>query len=194
MEDSLMSKELFVALEGIDGSGTTTLLKRLKKLAERAGVLIFTTCEPFAGSETEKEIRARLDVNNKAFPMLDPLGMQTLFIVDRFGHIKAIIRPKLEEGYLVISDRYFMSTLAYGMAFGLNPEKLLFVHQIKSDESGVSFVRPNLTFLLDLPAKEAIARKVKQGGTPEHFEKLEEDLLHYWYFLVKRFYQLNYYR
>jgi len=101
----------FLTLEGVDGSGKTTAMEFLKNKFESAGLKVWCTREP-GGTPIADRIRAVL-FNDWGGEVIDPLTEILLFSAARNQHIKNVIEPKLEEGYVVISDRYVDSMMAY---------------------------------------------------------------------------------
>jgi dTMP kinase len=151
-------KLLLVTLEGIDGSGKSTLHLALQELL--ADIDPVFTREPGATWVGESVRRAIAE-------QIDPVTEATLFVADHAAHLAKIIRPALAEGKLVISDRYSDSRYAY-QAVTLtgvisNPEKWL-----RAMHNGWSIV-PDKTFLCILPVEEALAR-LKPQNEREHFE------------------------
>ncbi len=147
------TKGRFIVLEGIDGCGKTTIAELL---AQRLDNSIITK-EPTVAS---KKIHAVLQHRITA---PKPLDFQKLYIADRMAHIENIIKPALAKGKTVICQRYALSTFAYGTAFGVSQKDL------KHD-----FLKPDFTFLLDLPAHEAIERIMSRKEKQEYFEKKEK--------------------
>lgn len=153
---------MFIVFEGIDGSGKTTLSKLLFETFQRKGIKSLLTREPY-DNNLRKVV---LDRN------LDPWGETFIFLGDRNLHVRELIKPKLEEGFTVISDRFYLSTLAYqGFGRGLNLE-LLKELNTKATEG----LKPDITFLLDIDIDTALERISKSRGSLERFEK--KDFLH----------------
>ncbi|MEM3876779.1 MAG: dTMP kinase, partial [Candidatus Micrarchaeaceae archaeon] len=96
---------------------------------------------------------------------LSPMAMQMLFAADREEHISKTIVPKLDEGYHVITDRYYLSTLAYGMASGIESKRL----------EGICYgiPEPTITFVLDIEVDKAYNRLKALGRELSVFEKQE---------------------
>jgi len=153
----------FVVIEGTDGSGKSTAADNLEALAVFEKYQPYITREPTLGP-FGSEIRAILrgTANHPG-----GLEFQRLFAKDRLWHITHTLIPNLNRGRLVICDRYWMSSLAYGTADGTSLKLLIDLHQ---EVVGTSFLRPDITFLLDLPAEVALGRKEKKSL--EYFEKL----------------------
>ncbi len=148
-------KGFFIALEGIDGSGKSTQARLLaKKLAEK-GYEIYETSEPTDGIVGQL-IRRILKKDIE----LSPEALSLLFVADRIEHAKDI-KSALEEGKIVVSDRYLLSTLAYQGAQGVDIEFLEQLH--------ANLPKPDLTIILDIEPEKALAR----SKADEKFEKLE---------------------
>lgn len=162
-----MNKGKFIVLEGIDGSGTTTQAAKLAEyLFKKEGYHIFLTKEP-TGFEIGKKIKRKLKEDKAAGinPFKEKGGEYTQLYVEDRKHHAEIITSYLEQGIHVISDRYKYSTFAYQGAQGQELDKLIGMH------SGL--IVPDLILILDLPAKEALKRRIDDKTTPELFEKLE---------------------
>ena len=151
----MASKGFFLVLEGIDGCGKTTIAKLLAKLLNT-----LVTKEPTRISVAGKKIHAILRHRQSA---PKPTDFQKLYIQDRLEHIKNYIAPALAKNKIVICQRYAMSTFAYGMAFGVS------LQAMRHD-----FLKPDMTFLLDLPARLAMARIASRQKAREYFEKKEK--------------------
>lgn len=106
------SKGYFITIEGIDGSGKTTLAERVKKrLIKKHGLSdtdVLVTCEPTRNSEIGKFARSTLGDEN-----MSNKTRALLFTADRAHHVATVIAPALQAGCIVICDRYTESTLAY---------------------------------------------------------------------------------
>jgi dTMP kinase len=148
---------MFIAFEGIDGSGKTTLSKLLyRELLERKIPSVWTY-EP-----NDNRIREILKGNK-----LDPWSETCLFLADRREHVLKFVKPKLENGFWVISDRYYLSTLAYqGYGRGLPLEKLWELNKL-----AIQNCEPDLWVYLDVPIEVAMERLEKRRM--DHFENLE---------------------
>lgn len=155
---------LFLVLEGIDGCGKTTIAKSLARWFKKNGRRVILTQEPTEG-EFGKKIRDLLAGREK---MIAPLALQRLYVLDRRDHLEKLIRPELRAGRIVISQRYALSTFAYGIASGQSFQTLFKLHR---QLLGDGFILPDATFLLDLPADIAMQRIHKRGRSVEYFEK-----------------------
>jgi len=152
---------LLVTIEGIDGTGKSTLLLALK---ERLSDLdpVFTR-EPGATWVGESVRRAIAE-------QIDPITEATLFVADHAAHLATVVRQALAEGKLVISDRYSDSRFAYQSVTlaGVIPDP---EGWLRAMHNGWSVV-PDKTILLVIPVDDALARLATKSGR-EHFERRE---------------------
>ncbi|HAJ27565.1 MAG TPA: dTMP kinase [Syntrophus sp. (in: bacteria)] len=164
---------LFVTFEGIEGCGKTTqILLAADYLAER-GIPCLRTEEP-GGTILGRKLREML-LNRGPF-ILYPETELLLFTAARAQHVREVILPALEEGKVVLCDRFADATLVYqGYARGLDIELISFLNSFVTNS-----LKPHLTLLFDLPvevglnrARERIAR-LNQASREDRFE--EEDL------------------
>ena len=150
---------LLVTLEGIDGSGKSTLHLALRELLFELEPVL--TREPGATWVGESVRRAIAE-------QIDPVTEATLFVADHAAHLAKIVRPALAQGKLVISDRYSDSRFAYQSVTlqGVipNPEEWL-----RAMHNGWTII-PDKTYLCVLPIDEALSR-LKPQNEREHFEK-----------------------
>jgi len=152
---------VLVTLEGIDGTGKSTLLDALReKLADLDPVF---TREPGATWVGEAVRRAVAE-------QLDPVTEATLFVADHAAHLATVVRPALANKKLVISDRYSDSRFAYQSVTleGIIPDP---EGWLRAMHNGWSIV-PDKTFLLAIPVDDALARLEGKTGR-EHFERRE---------------------
>ena len=152
---------MFIAFEGLDGSGSTTQSRLLAERLEKNGKPSLLTKEPTSDSPIGKLIREILQHKWSA----SPEGLQLLFSADRAEHIKNEIEPGLQNGQVVITDRYLFSTLAYG---GMNVD----MEWLKTLNK--NFLLPNITFLFKLSPEECIKRIAGRGSDFELFEKTDK--------------------
>ncbi|WP_292369966.1 dTMP kinase [Methanoregula sp. UBA64] len=150
---------MLVTLEGIDGTGKSTLLAGLQPLL--ADLDPVYTREPGATWVGEAVRRAIAE-------QTDPVCEATLFVADHAAHLAAVVRPALAEHRLVISDRYSDSRFAYQSVTldGVIPEP---ERWLRAMHDGWSVV-PDKTFLLVIPVDDALARLSTKSGR-EHFER-----------------------
>ncbi len=158
------TKGLFIVLEGLDGSGTTTQTKLLEKELSNLGVPVWATAEPVSGSPTGELIRAILRGETE----VEPETLALLYAADRNEHLygRNGIIEHLENGITVICDRYKYSSLAY-QSVTCAPK---FVKDLNRN-----FPAPDHFFFLNTPVEECMRRIAERKGTPEIFEK--EDFL-----------------
>lgn len=153
---------MFITFEGIDGVGKSTQLDMLEKFLVSEGKSVVRTMEP-GGTELGQEIRHLL-LHRKGD--VSPRAEALLYAADRAHHVATKIRPALAAGKVVLSDRYFDSSVAYqGAARELDVDE---VKQISL--WAVDHLVPDLTVLLDLPADQAIARRSSKGTEPDRLE------------------------
>src|SRR3569623_1730851 len=153
---------LFIVLEGIDGSGTTTQLERVTAALRAAGHRVVATREPSTGpiGLLLREILAGKHANPDG-STLDGRAMALLFAADRRDHLTREIEPALAAGCDVISDRYLLSALAYQAG--------------EADRSWVERLAegvraPDLTLLLDVDIGVAAQRRLKAGRPVERYD------------------------
>lgn len=154
---------LFISFEGIDGVGKSTQADLLETWLSEQGKTVIRTLEP-GGTDVGVEIRKIL-LHHKGD--LAPRAEAALFAADRAHHVASKIRPALERGEIVITDRYFDSSVAYqGAGRDLSRTEV-------RDLSlwAVGGLLPQLTVLLDLPAEEARSRRNKSGTEPDRLER-----------------------
>lgn len=158
---------MFIVFEGLDGSGSTTQARFLKDRLEKAGKKVLMTKEPTADTEVGKRIRGILQKKET----VTPEELQKLFSQDRAEHLRDVIELALARGEIVICDRYFFSTLAYGSLAGID------MNWLRGLQAG--FRIPDLTVLLKLDPAICVQRIEKRGGEKELFEQ-EEKLRTVW--------------
>ena len=142
----------FVTFEGCEGVGKSHQLRRLKEYLQLNNIKFFATREPGGNVVSEKIRDIILDKNNTS---LTDECEALLYASARAQLLKEVIKPRLDNGELVICDRYIDSSIAYqGYARGLGEE---FVESINS--YAIKNFMPDLTIFLDLPPIEAFKRK-----------------------------------
>ena len=148
---------LFIAVEGIDGSGKETLSVNIAHWFFSRGESVVLTQEPYSATYIP-EIRRLLHKKDHSAQKL-----AELYARDRWAQVEACIKPALFAKNIVISKRYMYSMLAYQQAQGLGFEHLHAMH--------AGFPKPNIVFLLDIAAEDALKR-IKHKSDHEVFEKL----------------------
>ncbi|CAI8315320.1 MAG: Thymidylate kinase [Chloroflexota bacterium] len=155
---------LFIVFEGIDGSGKTTQAELLaEKLTsiQQSNIIIR---EP-GGTPLGESIRKELKSN----PNLDPVTQLFLFSACRTELIKDVINPNLEEGHIVICDRYIFSTIAYqGHAEGLN---IAYIENMIDLSTGG--LTPDIVIFIDTPVE--IAKKRRENETNDYYDQKDID-------------------
>ena len=155
-------KPVFVVLEGIDGSGTTTQVDKIVNLLRSRGRKAEGTREPSTGP-VGVMLREMLLGQHKC-PDGSPVSDKTmalLFAADRMDHIQREIKPLLASGVDVITDRYFLSSLAY--------------QSLENDRSWVrglarDLLEPDITILVDVPVDVAAERRAASGRPIERYD------------------------
>lgn len=154
---------MFITFEGIDGVGKSTQLDLLETWLIQKGKEVIRTLEP-GGTELGQEIRHLL-LHRKGD--VAPRAEALLYAADRAHHVATKIRPALALGKVVLSDRYFDSSVAYQGA-----ARELDVTQVRDISLwAVDNLLPDLTILLDLTAEQAILRRNKTGVEPDRLEQ-----------------------
>ena len=164
-------------MEGPDGSGKTTQIVLLAKVLARAGMEVVQTREP-GGTPLADRIRAL--VLDPAHDKMTARTEALLYMAARAQHTAELIRPAMERGAVVISDRYADSTLVYqGVARGLPMDSLIWLNRFATEE-----LTPDLTLLLDGDT-DCLAQRVTSRGNkdrldnedPEFHRKVREGFL-----------------
>jgi len=150
-----VNRGLLVALEGLDGCGKTTQAARIAEALRARGREVLVTREPSDGPIGQK-IRALARGGDPP----DAERELALFTDDRREHVALVIAPALAAGRCVITDRYFLSTVAYQGARGLDWREIL-------ARSEAEFPAPEVALLFELPAAEGLARARARGGAPD---------------------------
>ena len=154
---------MFITFEGIDGVGKSTQLDMLEKHLIAQGREVVRTLEP-GGTELGQEIRHLL-LHRKGD--VAPRSEALLYAADRAHHVETKIKPALASGKVVLSDRYFDSSVAYQGA-----ARELDVQEVKDISLwAIDRLLPDLTVLLDLPAQEAMNRRGNKGTEPDRLER-----------------------
>jgi dTMP kinase len=154
---------VFITFEGVEGSGKTTQARHLAAYLEGRGRPARLTREP-DGTDLGVAVRAWLEAAGSA-----PLAEMFLFLAARQQHVAEVIRPALERGQAVISDRYVDATVAYqGYGRGVDPQTIRELNLIATGG-----VLPDLTLVLDLTPAAGFRRIA--GRPHDSFEKLGLD-------------------
>lgn len=156
---------MFITLEGIDGSGTTTQVQRLADGLRAQKHAVTTTFEPSEGrigTLIREALQQQALQHHDGRP--DPRMLALLFAADRIDHLRTIVQPALARGEIVISDRYVHSSLAYQGA-------QLDDRWVDAINAGAQ--RADLVLWLDVPVETCLARVASRGQTREIFEHKE---------------------
>jgi len=162
-----MVKGVFIVVDGLDGSGKSEIVKLLHNyiFSKSKKYRILTTREPTSG-KYGKEVRSIL--TNEIDPKINSEKMLELFIKDREDHLRNTILPFLNksndhEANIVISDRYYYSTIAFQATQGLDMNMLVEINK--------EFLKPEIAFILDIKPSMALERiKTRKK---EKFEQIE---------------------
>jgi len=165
-----MIEGLFIALEGVDGAGTTTHSKRLVKSLQGRGLPVHLTREPSDGPigvMLRQVLTGRLVVPGVSGPRPPSwTTMALLFAADRLDHVEAEITPNLMDGVTVISDRYDHSSIAYQSVTGGGGDEV--VSWVKTLNKHAR--RPDLTVVLDIPPEVARKRRLERRSGRELYD------------------------
>ncbi|MFH1914062.1 MAG: dTMP kinase [Pseudomonadota bacterium] len=148
---------MFVTFEGIEGTGKTTQIARLRDHLESQGREVFLTREP-GGSRVGRELRQMLlHVNNSDLTAITELF---LYLADRAQHVAQVIKPQLEAGQIVLCDRFADSTIVYqGYGRGLGIDMLRQLNEVAVDG-----VWPDLTIVFDLDPELGLERATRRNS------------------------------
>lgn len=154
----------FIVLEGGEGAGKSSNLDYLQRLLEGQGLRVLRTREP-GGTPLGEAVRGLL--LDPAFAGMEARAELLLMFAARAQHVAQVIRPALEEGVWVISDRFTSSSYAYqGGGRGLPNEAIAWLEGFVQDD-----LRPDLTLLLDTPVEVGLARMRSRGEPEDRIER-----------------------
>ncbi|PLR80278.1 dTMP kinase [Bacillus canaveralius] len=180
-----MKKGIFISVEGPEGAGKTTVLSLLAKELETEGHKVMMTREP-GGIDIAEQIRkVILNTHNTA---MDPRTEALLYAAARRQHLVEKVKPALEDGAVVLCDRFIDSSLAYqGYARGLGIDEVLSINQFAIEQ-----MMPSVTLYFDIDPEEGLGRISKNAGREVNRLDLETIEFHYkvregYYILMKRF-------
>ena len=169
MEQLQMSKNntkgCLITFCGLDGCGKTTLIHILEKELTARGKNVVLTKQPTNAVRESEIFRAYMDSPDHS--QFDYRSLSLLAASDRVQHCAQIIKPALEKGEIVISDRYFYSCLANLRARGFKDDKWIY-------EISQSIIDPDIAFFLDVPVEEAIRRVRTREEEKDRY--IDEDL------------------
>jgi dTMP kinase len=162
-----MIKGLFITLEGGEGAGKSTQSRQLKSALESLGREVILTREPGGTPEAEKirDLLVQRDGGNWT-----PMAECLLFFAARQMHVETLIKPAIAAGKIVICDRFTDSTIAYqGYGHGFDIPTIRQVEQVT-----LNGFKPDLTFILDLPVANGLARSLRQKDSASGKENTED--------------------
>jgi len=160
---------LFITFEGVEGSGKTTQIQRLKKYLIQKGIPCKVTREPGGCPIGEKIRKILLNPDHRE---MVPLSELLLYEAARAQHVKEVIEPFLKKGGVVLCDRFSDATIAY-QGYGRKID-LRWIERLNHFSS--RGIKPDVTFLLDCPSDVGLKRALKRNRTlkqekEERFEK-----------------------
>jgi len=148
---------LFITFEGVEGCGKSTQARALRQRIVRRGIPAVLTYEP---GGTALGNRLRYVLKRRLQDKISALGELFLFAACRIQLVKEVIRPSLEQGKVVICDRFSDSTIVYqGYGRGLNLETIEDINDLATEG-----IKPDLTVLLDIPADKGLDRKTAKAN------------------------------
>ena len=154
----MKGKGFFICVEGLDGCGKTTQTKLLVRKLGKMGWDAVYTAEPSRGKIGQFIQKYCLHGEKRTFPIVEAL----LFAADRFEHVEREVIPALNEGKVVVSDRYVYSSLAYQGATGLD---LKWIEMINDHA-----IRPDLAIFVDVEPEAVIKRLKPKKSVMENLE------------------------
>jgi dTMP kinase len=159
--------QAFITFEGIDGCGKSTQLRMLASELRLRGHEVVSTREP-GGTPLGLRIRQLL---LDAEEQVDPLAELLLYAADRAHHVRTHVRPALDSGHVVLSDRYADATLAYQGAGRGFPDEL--VAELVALATGG--LMPDLTLVFDLPVDESQRRQARRTSKGQKADRLDAE-------------------
>lgn len=163
-----MTRAKFITFEGGEGTGKSTQAALLAKDLRRSGIAVVLTREP-GGAPGAEEIR-RLLVEGEV-SRWSAMTEALLHYAARYEHLRETVRPAIEGGHWVVSDRFADSTMAYqGYGHRLNREQVARLHRLV-----VGDFAPDLTVVLDLPAETGLERAVAGAAGEDRYERMDRD-------------------
>jgi dTMP kinase len=155
----------FITFEGGEGAGKSTNVRMLRDSLEKDGHKVVVTREP-GGSDGAEQIRQLLVAG--AVDRWDSMTEALLHYAARRDHVERVIRPALQRGVWVISDRFSDSTMAYqGYGHGIDLDTIEALHLIS-----IGDLKPDLTIILDLPVETGLARAGSRNDDETRYERM----------------------
>lgn len=154
----------FITIEGTDGSGKSTQIELLMDYLKKKGADVIFTREPGGTQISEKIREIILDVNNTE---MTGITEALLYAAARSQHVEEKIIPALEEGKIIICDRFVDSSIAYqGAARGIGAERIMEINR-----EALHGIMPDMTLFFDLPPEKGILRKKNE----RELDRLEKE-------------------
>ncbi len=158
---------MLITFEGIDGCGKSTQSLLLSRHLEKKGKKTILTHEPGAGGEIGQRIRNTILLGE--MKKTDPLTEVFLFCADRVNHVQKVVKPALDEGKTVISDRFFDSTVVY-QGYGRKIDIDFVTLAAKKSALGLE---PDITFFLDAPIEVCMERLKDRQKSGKPFNRMD---------------------
>ena len=169
-----MARGAFITFEGSEGCGKSTQVKRLAARLEQMRVRTLVTREP-GGTAIGEKIRDLLQFAPESFAMT-PQTEVLLFEASRAQLVRETIQPALEQGTVVLSDRFFDSTTVYqGVARKLSPEIVGTLNAF-----AIGDAQPDVTFILDIDVETARARMLRRVRPVAVKDRMEEEPIEFY--------------
>ncbi|HPZ10142.1 MAG TPA: dTMP kinase [Candidatus Eremiobacteraeota bacterium] len=164
---------IFISFEGLEGAGKSTQHKKLCAYLEKKNIDFISSSEP-GGTEIGRSLRNVL-IDNR-FNNMESLTEVFLFSASRYQHVCEVIKDALQKGYMVITDRYVDSTIAYqSYGRGLDINLIKYLNEIATDR-----IYPHITFLLDITPEKSIERLLNRVSlTHKKLDRIEEEKLEF---------------
>jgi dTMP kinase len=168
-------KGYFITIEGPDGAGKTTQLKMLRDYLLGKGYEVILTREPGGTSLAEKIRNLLLD---PASGEICPVAEALLYAASRAQHVAEVILPSLQQGKIVLCDRFVDSSIVYqGLGRGIEPQAIIDINHFATQG-----ITPDLTILLDLTPEQGMARLAKRNKEKsQELDRLEQESLEFYH-------------
>lgn len=158
-----LDRGILIAFEGIDGAGKSTIAQSIFEYLQEKGVEVILTAQP---SDTELGNNVRTIINTPPSTTISPMFELFLFLADRAENVNKIIKPALEQGKIVLVDRYSASSLAYqGYGRGIDINMIKNFNKLATENTA-----PDLTIYLRIDP-ELAHKRLEQRGKLTSFEQ-----------------------
>jgi len=167
---------LFITFEGVEGSGKTTQIQRLKRYLNQKGIPCEVTREPGGCPIGEKVRKILLNPDHRE---MSPLSELLLYEASRAQHVREVIKPLLKKGLVVLCDRFSDASIAY-QGYGRNVDLKLVEGLNRLSSQGI---KPDVTFLLDCPSDVGLRRALQRNQMlrKEREERFEREKIQFHY-------------